>query len=227
VVLSPYSPPACVLAKIWDTAGQEKYHSLAPMYYKGAAAAIVVTLPPPRSLFTLFCSSLRHHNQLLPLSHTVKPLLPPPSLKHEFIIASSSTKAKFISTHKRTHARNARIHDEDVSAPPYPPHLFCPFACPLKVYDITKRKTFETLQQWVAELKAQGPENIIIAIAGNKSDLETERQVQAVWREGCVVCMGGGGGGSRPCSHPVNSVCVCVCVWCLVCVCVCAGRGMC
>mmetsp|Transcript_20119 Transcript_20119/g.33937 ORF Transcript_20119/g.33937 Transcript_20119/m.33937 type:complete len:199 (+) Transcript_20119:89-685(+) len=72
--------------QIWDTAGQEKYHSLAPMYYKGAAAAIVV-------------------------------------------------------------------------------------------YDITKRKTFETLQQWVSELRTQGPENIVLAIAGNKSDLESERQV--------------------------------------------------
>lgn len=28
--------------QIWDTAGQEKYHSLAPMYYKSAAAAIIV-----------------------------------------------------------------------------------------------------------------------------------------------------------------------------------------
>lgn len=28
--------------QVWDTAGQEKYHSLAPMYYRGAAAAIIV-----------------------------------------------------------------------------------------------------------------------------------------------------------------------------------------
>mmetsp|Transcript_19393 Transcript_19393/g.18741 ORF Transcript_19393/g.18741 Transcript_19393/m.18741 type:complete len:203 (-) Transcript_19393:1144-1752(-) len=28
--------------QIWDTAGQEKYHSLAPMYYRGAACAIIV-----------------------------------------------------------------------------------------------------------------------------------------------------------------------------------------
>lgn len=48
-----------------------------------------------------------------------------------------------------------------------------------QVYDITKRKTFETLQQWISELRAQGPENIVLAIAGNKSDLEDERQVCA------------------------------------------------
>eukprot|EP01122_Echinamoeba_exundans_P006509 TRINITY_DN1849_c0_g1_i1.p1 TRINITY_DN1849_c0_g1~~TRINITY_DN1849_c0_g1_i1.p1 ORF type:complete len:210 (+),score=40.31 TRINITY_DN1849_c0_g1_i1:28-630(+) len=28
--------------EIWDTAGQERYHALAPMYYRGAQAAIVV-----------------------------------------------------------------------------------------------------------------------------------------------------------------------------------------
>merc|ERR1712010_423867 len=70
--------------EIWDTAGQEKYHSLAPMYYRGAAAAIVV-------------------------------------------------------------------------------------------YDITRKATFQTLKNWVKELRQLGPENIVIAIAGNKCDLEDQR----------------------------------------------------
>ena len=40
--------------KIWDTAGQEKYHSLAPMYYRGAGAAILVyDLCHRRSFVTL------------------------------------------------------------------------------------------------------------------------------------------------------------------------------
>merc|ERR1711943_5468 len=71
--------------EIWDTAGQEKYHSLAPMYYRGAAAAIVV-------------------------------------------------------------------------------------------YDITRKASFGTLKNWVKELKQLGPENIVIAIAGNKCDLDDARE---------------------------------------------------
>ncbi|TMW61298.1 hypothetical protein Poli38472_013761 [Pythium oligandrum] len=72
--------------QIWDTAGQEKYHSLAPMYYRGAAAAIVV-------------------------------------------------------------------------------------------YDITRKQSLTTLKNWVKELKQLGPDNIVIAIAGNKSDLDDKREV--------------------------------------------------
>jgi Ras-related protein Rab-22 len=70
--------------QIWDTAGQEKYHSLAPMYYRGAAAAIIV-------------------------------------------------------------------------------------------YDITSAQSFQTLKNWVRELQQLGPENIVIAVCGNKSDLEEKR----------------------------------------------------
>eukprot|EP00696_Hemimastix_kukwesjijk_P014918 gnl/Hemi2/2997_TR1057_c0_g1_i1.p1 gnl/Hemi2/2997_TR1057_c0_g1~~gnl/Hemi2/2997_TR1057_c0_g1_i1.p1 ORF type:complete len:207 (-),score=49.37 gnl/Hemi2/2997_TR1057_c0_g1_i1:134-754(-) len=73
--------------QIWDTAGQEKYQSLAPMYYRGAAAAIVV-------------------------------------------------------------------------------------------YDITRRESFNTLKKWIKELKSNGPPNIVIAVAGNKSDLTDAREVE-------------------------------------------------
>lgn len=72
--------------QIWDTAGQEKYRSLAPMYYRGAAAAIIV-------------------------------------------------------------------------------------------YDITRQASFVRLKSWVQELESHGPENIVIAIAGNKNDLEESREV--------------------------------------------------
>lgn len=40
--------------KIWDTAGQEKYRSLAPMYYRGSAAALLVyDITKPGSLLAL------------------------------------------------------------------------------------------------------------------------------------------------------------------------------
>jgi len=46
------------------------------------------------------------------------------------------------------------------------------------VYDITNRKSFERAQQWVSELlQTEGSENMVIAIAGNKSDKEDEREV--------------------------------------------------
>jgi Ras-related protein Rab-22 len=39
---------------VWDTAGQEKYHALASMYYRGASAAVVVfDISRPSSFFTL------------------------------------------------------------------------------------------------------------------------------------------------------------------------------
>ncbi|RDD46927.1 Ras-related protein Rab-22A [Trichoplax sp. H2] len=74
--------------QIWDTAGQEKYRGLAPMYYRGAAAAIVV-------------------------------------------------------------------------------------------FDITREESFHTLKDWVKELQQLGPPNLVMAIAGNKSDLDEMREVSS------------------------------------------------
>eukprot|EP00040_Diaphanoeca_grandis_P016644 m.86171 g.86171 ORF g.86171 m.86171 type:complete len:194 (+) comp25939_c0_seq1:2279-2860(+) len=72
--------------KIWDTAGQEKFRGLTPMYFRGAEAAILV-------------------------------------------------------------------------------------------YDITQQDTFDELAFWVSELRKQTTGNITLAIAANKSDLESERVV--------------------------------------------------
>ncbi|XP_061746050.1 ras-related protein Rab-22A isoform X3 [Nerophis ophidion] len=71
---------------IWDTAGQERFRALAPMYYRGSAAAIIV-------------------------------------------------------------------------------------------YDITKEESFQTLKNWVKELRQHGPPNIVVAVAGNKCDLSDAREV--------------------------------------------------
>ncbi len=72
--------------EIWDTAGQCRFRSLAPMYYRGAAAAVVV-------------------------------------------------------------------------------------------YDITSTESFDGAKRWIAELKSLHAAQVIIALAGNKADLEAQRQV--------------------------------------------------
>lgn len=42
-----------------------------------------------------------------------------------------------------------------------------------------QQQSLTTLKNWVKELKQLGPDNIVIAIAGNKSDLEEKREVPA------------------------------------------------
>jgi len=45
------------------------------------------------------------------------------------------------------------------------------------VYDITNPESFERAKTWVKELQRQGNPNIVIALAGNKVDLATNRKV--------------------------------------------------
>lgn len=73
--------------QIWDTAGQERYRALAPMYYRGAGAAIIV-------------------------------------------------------------------------------------------YDVTQESSFQSVKGWVKELNMHGPRHIVLAIAGNKCDMDARREVQ-------------------------------------------------
>ncbi len=45
------------------------------------------------------------------------------------------------------------------------------------MYDITDRDSFTKVRHWVKELRKIVGKNIILVIAGNKSDLEKKRQV--------------------------------------------------
>merc|ERR1711898_49400 len=51
-------------------------------------------------------------------------------------------------------------------------------AAAIVVFDITNRDTFQRAKQWVKELQRQGNPNIVIALAGNKSDLNAKRKVE-------------------------------------------------
>jgi len=51
--------------------------------------------------------------------------------------------------------------------------------CAVVVYDITQTSSLTRAKAWVKELQHQANENIIIALAGNKLDLESSREVEA------------------------------------------------
>lgn len=52
-------------------------------------------------------------------------------------------------------------------------------AAAIVVYDITKKDSFNGAKSWVKELQRRGDPNVVIALAGNKCDVESKRKVQA------------------------------------------------
>mmetsp|Transcript_38558 Transcript_38558/g.56776 ORF Transcript_38558/g.56776 Transcript_38558/m.56776 type:complete len:194 (-) Transcript_38558:475-1056(-) len=46
------------------------------------------------------------------------------------------------------------------------------------VYDITNQDSFNGAKSWVKELQRRGDPNVVIALAGNKADLESRRKVE-------------------------------------------------
>ncbi|EDO40557.1 predicted protein [Nematostella vectensis] len=51
-------------------------------------------------------------------------------------------------------------------------------AAAILVYDITIESTFHSLRPWIRELQRYGPQDIVIAVAGNKCDKADQRDVQ-------------------------------------------------
>lgn len=45
------------------------------------------------------------------------------------------------------------------------------------VYDITRRETFNNVQQWLDDIRDQSDSDICICLVGNKQDLESQREV--------------------------------------------------
>ncbi|RWR78554.1 ras-related protein RHN1 [Cinnamomum micranthum f. kanehirae] len=52
-------------------------------------------------------------------------------------------------------------------------------AAAIIVYDITNADSFTRAKNWVQELQKQGNPNLVMALAGNKADLEDKRKVSA------------------------------------------------
>lgn len=48
----------------------------------------------------------------------------------------------------------------------------------LLVYAVNERKSFLEVEKWISEIRNYADEKIVVVLAGNKSDLEGEREVQ-------------------------------------------------
>ena len=48
------------------------------------------------------------------------------------------------------------------------------------VYDITSKQSFDEVKYWLKDLDEKGPQEVLIALAGNKCDLESLRNVLTV-----------------------------------------------
>ena len=51
-------------------------------------------------------------------------------------------------------------------------------AAAIVVYDITNPDSFTGAKSWVKELQRRGDPNVVIALAGNKADLDSRRKVE-------------------------------------------------
>ncbi|KAM3859212.1 ras-related protein Rab-19-like [Diretmus argenteus] len=52
-------------------------------------------------------------------------------------------------------------------------------------YDITRRSTFDSVTHWIKEVQLYGASNVVLALIGNKCDLESAREVR--FQEACCL----------------------------------------
>ncbi|CAD8065750.1 unnamed protein product [Paramecium sonneborni] len=49
------------------------------------------------------------------------------------------------------------------------------------VYDITKRESFQNVQQWIRECQEQGTQDMVLMLVGNKVDLKTQYNIHNIF----------------------------------------------
>ncbi|XP_053742165.1 ras-related protein Rab-19 [Synchiropus splendidus] len=57
-------------------------------------------------------------------------------------------------------------------------------------YDITRRQTFDSVSHWIREVEQYGAASVVLILIGNKSDLESQRQV--LFEDACTVAENNG-----------------------------------
>ncbi|KAM9808280.1 ras-related protein Rab-19 [Neosynchiropus ocellatus] len=57
-------------------------------------------------------------------------------------------------------------------------------------YDITRRPTFDSVSHWIREVEQYGAASVVLILIGNKSDLESQRQV--LFEDACTAAENNG-----------------------------------
>ena len=63
-------------------------------------------------------------------------------------------------------------------------------AAAVVVYDVTNKDSFNGAKSWVKELQRRGDPNVVIALAGNKADLEQRRKGRRTGATGAALLPG-------------------------------------
>lgn len=58
------------------------------------------------------------------------------------------------------------------------------------MYDITNRRTFESVERWLKELREHADSKIVVMLVGNKCDLTDSRQVDVEEGTACAAKFG-------------------------------------
>ena len=82
-----------------------------------------------------------------------------------------------ISLHGTAPCNNIIIRSIDLQYRALVPMFYRGAAAAIIVYEITSEASFNSTKNWVEELKRKEPNCTVIVIAGNKCDLEKQREV--------------------------------------------------